>query len=911
MKKTTTYIFLIISVCAVFSSCHKQLTDYVNPFVGTDGHGHTTPAAILPFGQIQVGPDTRLEGWDGCSGYHYSDDTIYGFSHTHLSGTGVEDLCDIMIMPFGKDESNNVSSKWYKSHFSHNRESAEPGYYKVLLDNNHTLVELTLNDRCAYHRYVYSDGKENGFVLDLNHRDKLRGYHLTYDGKTIMGYRESDSWNPSQKCFFALGTDVSLEKVTFNEDSTMAICYWPNSTKKAQVYVSISSVDEMGALKHLMEYGYLDFDEVRKSSSNRWNQELGKIIVEGGDKEKKIVFYTSLYHCMTAPYVFNDMDGRYRGQDGMIHSCDSGRTMYTVFSLWDTYRAFHPLMTLIDSTRTQNWIYSMLNHYEQGGELTMWELWANETHCMIGYHAAPVILEALQHGVISNWSEEQKNKLLEAMIATANLPILGRQDYARDGYLSSEYDNESISKTLEYAYDDWCIAQYSKLIGNDSISDIYFKRSQSWKNVIDENCFMHPKRNSGWLTPFDPAEVNNHYTEANSWQYSSYVPQDIYGWIEKVGGADKAELFLDSLFNTVSTTTGRTQVDITGLIGLYAHGNEPSHHAAYLYAYLNKPDKLQRLIDRICTEMYSSKPDGLCGNEDCGQMSAWYVMSAMGLYPVCPGSGEYVIVKPQFSKVIVNGDANSFVIDSKTWPCGKFATYHNGTFTFNDKSSVVLDAAKKITITPTFSDWNPSCEVLTIQSADKVYYTINGKDPDTNSLRYVDSIVAHTDMLIKAIAYNSQTGYSKVANHQVRKFIQDKSLEYIIKPADQYSEGGSNLLIDRQQGTSNYKLGGWQGWQTDMEVIVDLQKEKYVRQVRIGYLSDTRSWIFPPKQVEVDSKVVSVTCDTDNIRAEVIVPINKTLQKLPIKVSNFGKMPEWHVSAGEQAWVFVDEITIE
>lgn len=911
MKRIVFVSVLIISVCVTMTSCRKQLTSYVNPFVGTDGHGHTTPAAIIPFGQIQVGPDTRQNGWDGCSGYHYSDDTIFGFSHTHLSGTGCEDLGDIMVMPFSSTEGIETDSKWYRSHFSHNHESAKPGYYQVALDRDHINVELTLNERCAYHQYAYRSGKGNGFVLDLRHRDKLREWQMEYDGKTIMGYRTSDAWNPSQKCYFALGTDVPLERVELSADSTMAVCYWPEGTKRPHVYVAISGVDKMGALCHLVDYGYQDFGDVREAANDMWNAELGKILVKGGSREARRNFYTSLYHCMTSPYVWSDADGRYMGTDGLVHNCDSAHTMYTVFSLWDTYRALHPLMALLDSARTDSWIYSMQNHYEQGGELTMWELWGHETRCMIGYHAAPVILEAYRNGVLDRRTDEQKRALLEGMMATANLPVLGRTEYGRDGYLSSEFDNESVSKTLEYAYDDWCIAQYAKAIGEDSIYDIYIRRSQSWKNILDENGFMHPKRNGGWLTPFEPTEVNNHYTEANSWQYSSYVPHDVYGWIAAMGGAEKAEAFLDSLFSTSVGTTGRQQADITGLIGLYAHGNEPSHHAAFLYAYLNRPEKMQSIVDRVCRDLYTSRPDGLCGNEDCGQMSAWFVMSAMGLYPVCPGSGEYVTVKPQFEKILFKGDAKQFEIVAKNWPVGKFAVWEKSGFAFHDASAVVLPVGDAVTAVPTFSDWNPSVERLSIISRDKVFYTLDGKVPDTNAKPFQSAINADKDMLIKAVAYNPTMGYSKVVSHQVRRFIQDKKLAYRMAPADQYSEGGENLLIDRQTGAVNYKLGGWQGWQSDMAVDIDLLKEKYVRQVRVGYLSDQRAWIFPPKRVEVAGKVVEVTYDGDLFRGEVVVPVGATMRNLSVKVTNYGAMPEWHISAGEQAWLFIDEITVE
>lgn len=910
MKARTTFIILIISISTLVAGCSHGPSRWVNPFVGTDLHGHTTPAAILPFGQIQAGPDTRLEGWDGCSGYHYSDDTLYGFSHTHLSGTGCEDLGDILLMPIGQKPEEGIEGKWYRSHFSHDNEKARPGYYRVMLDSDKTITEITLNQRCAYHRYFFSDGIENGLVIDLDHRDKLRNYQISYDGTRVSGFRVSDAWNPDQKCFFALRPTIPFESVAYNIDSTKLVCLWPEGTRKAEVRVAISGVDIQAALSNLENYGQSTFDKVESQALAAWNTELGKIEVRGLSKAEKTKFYTALYHCMTAPYLWSEPDGRYRGQDDSIHTAENGHEVYTVFSLWDTYRALHPLMTLIEPQKTEDWIYTMQQHYDQGGELTMWELCGHETHCMIGYHAAPVILEALTHGILDRWTPAQKSRLLEAMTATANLPMLGRTEYARDGYISSEFDNESVSKTLEYAYDDWCIAEFARQTGNDSIYAQYLRRSESWRNMMDDHGFMHARRNGGWLTPFDPAEVNNHYTEANCWQYSTYVPHNVYGWIEALGGNEQAEALLDSLFYTTAKTSGRDQADITGLIGMYAHGNEPSHHAAFLYTYLGRPEKTQQLVDRICSELYGTGPDGLCGNEDCGQMSAWYVMAAMGFYPVCPGLGEYVTVQPRFNKVVIHGSQCDWVIKKSTWKAGCFMTLdNNGGFQFYDRSRSDCPHSS-ITTVPTFSTWNADCDSLKITSSYEIRYTLDGTEPDSTSPRYNGAIPTPCDMIVKAKAFG-KSGASHTVTHQVRKFIQDRTLKYITYPAQQYSEGGENLLIDRQDGTANYKLGGWQGWQGDMEAEITLQEPRYVRQVSVGCLSDNRAWIFFPKAIVVDGTAHTITPGEDKTRTTFSVPVGKTCQTLRVKVINYGALPSWHISAGEQAWLFIDEISVE
>ena len=941
-------LLIFVSLLLMLGGCSKGVTEYVNPFVGTGGHGHTTPAAIIPFGQIQVGPDTRLSGWDGCSGYHYSDDTVYGFSHTHLSGTGCEDLGDVMLMPvrLQGDESMNYAEKWYRSAFKHENEIAHPGYYSVKLDRDGTKVELTVNERCAYHKYTFKGEGERGFVLDLNHRDKLVAGEIEMgemNGKEVItGYRTSKAWNPNQTTYFAIMCDIPFEMMTYSADSTAVWVSFGDKVKVVNVYVGISGVDVEGAKAHVDSYGGNEFEVTNSHANTLWEDALNKIEVAGGTEEQMKVFYTALYHCMTAPYVWSDEDGRYRGMDGNIHQAPENRKVYTVFSWWDTYRTLHPLLTMIDKKRTDDFIYTMLRQYEQGGELTMWELHSHETRCMIGYHSVPVILEALNGGCLDSWSDDETLALLDAMMATANKDMLGRPAYAQKGYLSSEDDNESVSKTLEYAYDDWCIAQYAlqmksqtktaKTLKMDSIYREYMGRAQSWKSLMDEDGFMHARRNGGFLTPFDPTEVNNNFTEANSWQYSSYVPHDVSGWIDMLGGKAHAERFLDGLFEGSSDMSGREQADITGLIGQYAHGNEPSHHAAYLYAYLGKPEKTNALVNKILTELYTSKPDGLCGNEDCGQMSAWYVMSAMGLYPVCPGYGEMVTVSPLFDEVVVHVDGGEpLTINKSEWPVGKFWT--KGAFKdeprqFGNGSQLPIG----VTPVPYFNDWRQSVSgeaklTLKVRCNDaKIYYTLDGKTPDTNAMRYVDTIRVDNDKTIKAVAYSPQTGYSKVVEHVITMFKADRKLTFITKPADQYCEGGETTLIDRMEATNNYKIGGWQGWNTDMEVVIDMLRVRTIKGVKVGSLSDMRSWIFLPREVIVevskDGESYTPYGKLKNERLAVLDDENHTwverfdvkgmasARYVKVKVINYGPLPSWHVSPGHQAWLFVDEVEV-
>jgi predicted alpha-1,2-mannosidase len=526
------------------------------------------------------------------------------------------------------------------------------------------------------HRYTFPAEKmTKGVILDLQHRDKVLFSKIIYNKKEnkISGIRNSAAWNQNQKLSFSILFSQSIEKVELylndklvsaeteiEGENCKAVIYFSENCKTVVVKVAISGIDNPEyAEKNQAEIKGYNFDKIKQYARQCWNYELSKISVEGGTEEQKRIFYTALYHCFTAPYLYNNIDGSYMGMDGKIHK-NHTHNIYTVFSLWDTYRALHPLLSLIDRARTRDFIYTFMRHYEQGGMLTVWELSAFETWCMIGYHSIPVIYDAYRKGILDDYSQAEKEKVLEAMVYSAKLPKLGRTEYARYGFIPADKEHESVSKTLEYAYDDWCIAQFAKAIGNQQVYDEFIYRCQFYKNLMDSNGFMHPIINGSFMQPFVPTEINNHFTEGNSWQYSTYVPHDFTNYITLMGGATQTERFLDSLFHTQASTTGRSQADVTGLIGQYAHGNEPSHHAAYLYNYIGKPYKTQQLVRQIMQELYTSKPDGLCGNEDCGQMSAWYVFSAMGFYPVCPGDNQYIIGSPIFDKVTMRLENGNF-----------------------------------------------------------------------------------------------------------------------------------------------------------------------------------------------------------------------------------------------------------
>lgn len=671
MKKT--FLKLSFAYCLLFIAYYSQAqTNYakiVNPFIGTGGHGHTFPGAVAPFGMVQLSPDTRIDGsWDGCSGYHHSDSIIYGFSHTHLSGTGCSDYGDIMIMPMMGESS--FDNKKYSSKYSHQNEKANAGYYKVHLDDDDIDAELTTTTRVGMHKYTINKSGKMNIILDLLHRDKLlEGNIKIVNGTTLEGYRRSEAWAKDQIVFYRIEFSKPFTGRSLRNDGKVLVnagSFEFDVKKGEQIFVkvSISGVDEEGAAKNMQaELPHWNFEKVRTDCEALWNKELDKIQVKGGTSDQQVIFYTALYHCFIHPSIYNDVDGRYLGRDMKIHKAE-GFNYYTVFSLWDTFRALHPLFNIVQRERNLDFIKTFLEQYKQVGRLPMWELSSNETNCMIGNHAISVIADAYAKGIRGF----DVKLAIEACEKTANIAHLGMPEFRKKGYLEVEDEHESVSKTLEYAYNDWCIEKLrSKYDWNDFyvaklLKEINYKPN-AWKEIYDVDAqFMRPRSNGSWYSPFNPSEVNNHFTEANSWQYSFFVPHDIDGMIYYSGGKEKFEKRLDDLFNASTKTSGREQADITGLIGQYAHGNEPSHHMAYLYNYIGKPDKTQQRVSQILKEMYVNAPDGLAGNEDCGQMSAWYVMSAMGIYDVCPGGNNYSISLPLFNEINISCTKNKVKI---------------------------------------------------------------------------------------------------------------------------------------------------------------------------------------------------------------------------------------------------------
>ena len=573
IKKVNIDKIYILVFFLMLYSCNNQpenkensLIKFVNPFIGTGGHGHTYPGATMPFGMMQLSPDTRLDGWDGCSGYHYSDKYIYGFSHTHLSGTGVSDYGDILLMPTNKAIFNNGADgkEGYRAHFSHENEVAKPGYYKVHLDTTNIDVELTVSKRSGMHKYQYPSSKNQVLILDLEHRDELNDFKIAIiNEKEVSGFRHSKAWATDQRLFYHIEFSHPVKdalrdyEVAPTKESFEFIN--PNN-EPVFIKIGISAVDEQGAKQNLaQEIGNKSFEDIKKEAQQNWEQQLEKIVIEADDLNNKTNFYTALYHTMLAPNLYQDVDGRYRGMDLNIHQTKDFE-YYTVFSLWDTYRAAHPLYTIIEQERTNDFINTFLAKYDEGGIMPIWDLAANYTGCMIGYHAVPVIADAYLKG-IRNYDAD---KALEAMKHSATRDKLGLDSYKNLGFIPVDKESESVSKTLEYAYDDWTIAEMAKSMGKKEDYKTFLERAQNYKNVFDPSSkFMRGRFRNKWFAPFDPYEVNFNYTEANSWQYSFYVPQDISGFMNlhsctKFTGGTLRRTLLNSstLSSTISSISG-------------------------------------------------------------------------------------------------------------------------------------------------------------------------------------------------------------------------------------------------------------------------------------------------------------------------------------------------------------------
>ena len=975
---------------------------YVNPFIGTGGHGHTFPGATAPFGMMQLSPDTRVNNWDACGGYHYSDSIIYGFSHTHLSGTGVEDYSDLLIVPQSgklKTTPGYKDPKGYGSKFSHARENASPGFYSVSLLDSKINVRLTASDRSGMHEYTFLDKKAKKYILiDLDHKDKLLNSSLIIENNTtVKGSRISESWAKEQHFYFHLTTNIPFikSKQIIKNGQHKLVLEFPKDTEKLLIKVGMSAVDINGAQKNVsQEIPHWDFNQLKEETLAKWNAELNRIDFFSIDRDIMVKFYTSLYHSYIAPNLFSDVDGRYRGMDQQIHQLENpdADNQYTVFSIWDTYRATHPLYTLSQPKRNDQFISTFLRQYnevkgryERISKLPVWELAANETNCMIGYHAVSIIADAYTKNTNSSFnSKEARNALISSTFDVYEQQKSKKNSFFR-GFTGFNEVAESVSKTLEYAYDEYCISRYletyyklpriispleAKIKPNDGKDN--FLRSLNFINVFDPKTKFMRARNEGlWYSPFDPSEVNFNYTEANSWQYSLYAPHAVGVLSDLLGGKDSLSSWLDRLFTTNVSLTGRNQLDITGLIGQYAHGNEPSHHIAYLYNYTNQATKTQFYADKIMREMYTTKPDGLAGNEDCGQMSSWYVMSAMGLYQIAPGNPYYDFGRPLALESIIeladnkrfrirtihNNDTNKYIqritlngneikrlyIEHSEILEGGILEFEMGN-TPNplvdkyEHAPTITEVPKEFVPIPHFENesktFKDSIQIsinyphLKDRKFD-IYYSLSTSiNKDFKKYTSPITLKESTEIEIYLEDANSKLKSSTLVNEFSKK---DTTLSFILSStfSKQYSAGGKDALIDKNQSKcddygSDYRTGEWQGFlDQDLKAEITFSLPRKVSSIEVSCIQDINAWIFFPQLIEYEisvdginfkplTKAVLPSNKVGNPNTTWTFPVqtntNEAIKKIRIKAINFGNCPKGHPGEGNPTFIFADEI---
>lgn len=676
MKKTIIFlvgILLTISCNFKENSNNESLTSLVNPFIGTDGPGNTYPGATLPFGMVQLSPDIGVPGWDRIAGYFYPDSIITGFSHMHLSGTGAGDLYDVLIMPTNSRFQKRIEQNNYKpfSYFSHQNEKASPGYYQVDLQSFGIKAELTATERVGIQRYVFPADEQTKIHIDLGYHinwDKPTETHIrVVDNTTLEGFRHSTGWAKNQRVFFVIKLSEPfenyqlfqenklVEEFSENADKRIELNYKTTENQSVVVKTALSSHSIEGAYKNMeAEAQGFDFDQFKQNANQTWENQLKKVEIKTSLQEQKEIFYTMLYQSMIVPNLLSDVDGGYKGADNQQHTAKNFQR-YDTFSLWDTFRAAHPLYTILQPEKTEHFIASLLAHYQETGLLPVWSMQGNETNMMIGYHAVPVVVDAYFKGIPMN-VELAYNACKESAMEDGREVNL----YKEYGFIPYDLDtsgeNWSVSKTLEYAYDDWCVAMFAKDLNKLDDYEYFINRSRNWLQLFDDKTqFFRPKNSKNeFIKKFNPKDYSKYFCESNAWQYRWFVPQDIPALVQQMGGEKYFEIKLDSMFSFASTKDEKLPIFSTGMIGQYVHGNEPSHHIAYLYNYTKSPSKTQEKVAEIIKGQYKNQPDGHCGNEDCGQMASWYIFSAMGFYPINPAQGAFWIGVPTFKEMTLH-----------------------------------------------------------------------------------------------------------------------------------------------------------------------------------------------------------------------------------------------------------------
>ncbi len=816
MTKKLTFALLALGLLACAPRPAGPV-DYVDPFIGTGYHGHTYPGATTPFGMVQLSPDTRAGDWDACAGYHYDDTTIDGFSHTHLSGTGCADLADILFHPTTREivlhDGACVLQPYF---FSHGDEKASCGYYAVELPGENIRVELTAAPRTGVHRYTFTGKGPRQVVVDLMHtiaeeQVDMRELRTTAPDE-IAGMRRTQGWVPDQYVFFSARFSEPFADVRLLGDKQAVLTFAPD-TETLTIAVGLSSVSaENARLNSVAEVPELDFDAVHARAAALWREALGDIVVEGGSRDEMVNFYTAQYHTKLTPNLMSDVNGEYRRHDQRIARMPQGGAYYSTFSLWDTFRAWNPLQTLVNTTLVNDMIRSMLDMYDITGELPIWPLASGETGTMIGYHAASVIADAYLKGIRGYDAE----KALDAMIRSSNINKKGSDYYVAQGFIPSNIKRESVSCTLEYAYDDWAISRMAGAMGRDDVAREYAQRALNYANVFDgSTCFFRGRGTDGnWSEPFEEFATGRDYTEATPWHYRFFVPHDVNGLAGLFGSREAFVRELDRLFTLESDEMQLDVSDVTGLMGQYAHGNEPSHHMAYLYNYVGQPWRTQELTRSLLHGMYAPMPAGIIGNEDCGQMSAWYIFSSLGFYPVCPGSNQFALTAPQFPKAVVrlangrtltvtanNPRRNTYIasvtLDGVPVP-ENFITYEQLMqggelhFTLRQRPDFTrgteaaaepysLTRGQVVSIPYTTQNVSLFTEPVAVALATttagaEIRYTLDGSEPDETSALYAGPVVVDRSLTLKARGFKPGAAPSRTLTLQAEKAVFRKGL---------------------------------------------------------------------------------------------------------------------------------------
>lgn len=971
MDMRSSFLFCALLLYSlVFAQGQPTSINDINPFIGTGGHGHTHPSAQAPFGMIQLGPNTRYDGWDGCSGYHYTDSVLLGFSTTHLSGTGVSDYGDFLFRPSRPDGSPLQLNKA--------TEKASAGYYSVTLDQGE-IISATAGERVGILRIVYPAGRPKTIRLDLSHRDHVLSAGLeiakindSLHSSAWQAHRNSQGWATNQKAHLAFTANQSA-KTTQISDLIWQFEF-EGKSDTVEISMALSSTDIEGAwTNYRSEFSdQTTFENLQEKTQGLWKSELDKSIVYHSEADWRVIYATALYHAYSVPNLWSDADGRYRGMDDKIHT-DTSYRHYTVFSLWDTYRTAHPLYTITQPKRTEEFLNSLLDMYDQYGRLPVWELAANETNCMIGYHSVSVIADALAKGYAIDTA-----RAITAMIETAEADLFGLKDYQRSGFLSVEQESESVSKTLEYAYDDACISWALEKLNRPEFARSFNQRATAYRSLLDpETGWMRPRTNGAFLTPFDPREVNNHYTEANSFQYSFAPVHDLNAWkksLAKYLGFNSGEeaLFhqLESLFNTSSETTGRDQSDITGLLGQYAHGNEPSHHIAYLYNATDSVHKTQERVWEIMQKFYQNTPDGLSGNEDCGQMSAWFVMASWGMYPLVPGIEKYALSTPFWDRIelqtpsgkqltllalgegpyIKNWSKNPSrdrakgerlsVDDNRTWilhsELNKGGLWHverspypsdfGRLELFSTSLNNATPPAPEIVVPRTFSN-KTQAQVFGLTAGSIRVATAHHEPVKYKNNKATVKIKESTTIEANII-------HSGIGNHfaraEVHKQDDNLSAEWIKgTPNAQYTAGGPMAMVNGINGDVDWRRGHWVGIQgMDAELRIRANRAVKAQKMSVGLIKDIGAWIALPKSVavwtrsgseewlfwgEVDLSAEALRDSAPQRRDITFAPKEADIveiKEIKIVFKNAGLLEKWHPGAGGESFFFTDEVRV-